>query len=102
MNDYFYKSPDRCIYVSGYESLNRRMRWAPIIKEIMRFKQEGTILGIECAYGFFLKFLPNSFENVIDLKGTVEMVHNLLKKGGYFIASFPVHQSYFIIAQNEQ
>ena len=138
-NDYFETSPYR--YIFGYKTLNSRMRWTPLIKEIMRFKQEGTILDIGCAYGFLLKFLPNSFEkygvdkskiavlsarqgnpqakiylgnfvktkfeknffdvitafevleHVIDLKGTVEKVHDLLKKDGYFIASFPVVES---------
>ena len=61
-NDYFYRAPYRYIYWNGYESLNIRVRWEPIIKEIMRFKQGGKILDIGCAYGFLLKFLPNSFE----------------------------------------
>lgn len=141
-NDYFYKSPYRYIYVRGYESLNSRMRWVPIIKEIIKFKQEGKILDIGCAYGFFLKFLPNSFEkygvdkskiavsharlenpeakiflgdfiktkfeknkfdiitafetleHITDLKEIIEKVQNLLKKDGYFIASFPVVESF--------
>ena len=138
-NDYHNTSPYR--YIFGYKTLNSRMRWTPIIKEIMRFKQEGTILDIGCAYGFLLKFLPNSFEkygvdkskiavssarggnpqakiflgnfvktkfeknsfdvitafevleHVTDLKETVEKVHDLLKKDGYFIASFPPVES---------
>lgn len=142
-NDYFYKPPYRYIYWKGYESLNSKTRWMPLIKEIMRFKQGWKLLDIGCAYGFFLKFLPNSFEkygidkskiavsfaraenpqasillgdfskdflheknsfdvitafevleHMTNLKGTVEKVHDLLKKDGYFIASFPVVESF--------
>lgn len=49
-------------YILGYELLNSKRRWNPIIKEIMKSKQNGKILDIGCAYGFLLKFLPNSFK----------------------------------------
>ena len=141
-NDYFYKPPYRYIYWKGYDSLNTKHRWKPLVKEILKFKKGGNILDIGCAYGFLLKFLPDSFkkygidksgiavgsarlenpqakiflgdftktkfeensfdvitafevlEHITELKETIEKAYDLLKKDGYFIASFPIVESF--------
>lgn len=128
-------------YLMGYKLLNSLTRWKPIIKEIMKYKKEGRILDIGCAYGYLLKFLPNYFnkygieistdavliakreafnanivsgdfiqtkfednyfdvitaletlEHLPELRDCIEKIHNLLKKDGYFIVSFPVVES---------
>lgn len=60
--DYFYNPPYKYIYAKGYESLNHNARWRPLAKEILKYKQNGRILDIGCAYGFLLRQLPDAFE----------------------------------------
>lgn len=54
-------------YKHGYESLKNKSRWKPFAKEILRFKNNGKALDIGCAFGFFLKYLPNFEKYGIDI-----------------------------------
>jgi len=70
-------------YKHGYKSLEVISRWRPFIREITRFKKRGKILDIGCAYGFLLKYLPNTFKKYgIDTSGyaikkAIKSVHNV-------------------------
>lgn len=70
MQDYYKNPPYKYIYSRGYESLNHRARWQPLVNEVLKYKQEGSILDIGCAYGFFLKQIPDTFnKHGIDMSG---------------------------------
>ena len=54
-------------YKNGYDSLKNKTRWNPFVKEVLRFKNKGIVLDIGCAFGFFLKYLPNFKRYGIDI-----------------------------------
>ena len=49
-------------YKFGYNCFDNRHFWQTQIKEVIANKNTGRILDIGCAYGFFLKHLPPTFE----------------------------------------
>lgn len=141
MEDYHTNPPYKLIYWKGYESLNYKTRWQPLVNEVLKYKKEGSVLDIGCAYGFFLRQMPDTFEksgidmsevaatrakkenpnahifnlsfdnfdlkikydiitcfetleHLEKLEEALEKVYTLLNYDGYFIASFPITESW--------
>jgi 2-polyprenyl-3-methyl-5-hydroxy-6-metoxy-1,4-benzoquinol methylase len=62
-----------------YNRFGKECFWKRTVNKILEYKNNGKILDIGCAYGYLLKFLPNSFEKwgMDNTKDAINIAHKV-------------------------